>query len=252
MEERLQKILARAGLCSRRRAEQLIAAGRVTVNGQIITELGMKADPEQAVITVDGLPLRPKEERIAVLLHKPRGYVTTLSDPQGRPIVSDLLPPEIRTRLFPVGRLDLDSEGALLLTNDGELANRILHPKFEVRKTYEATVSGLPDTNSLRRLEEGIVIDGQKTWPAQARVLRREPSRTVVEIIIHEGRKRQVRKMFQALGHPVLRLKRTAYGSLRLGNLRSGQCRFLGENDIANIFSRTVLKTPLQSERYLQ
>jgi 23S rRNA pseudouridine2605 synthase len=237
MEERLQKIIARAGICSRRAAEQLIAEGRVAVNGQIVVELGYKADSAQTVITVDGRPLRREEEKVYLLLHKPRGYVTTLSDPQGRPIVSKLLPPEIKERLFPVGRLDLDSEGALMMTNDGELANKILHPKFEVKKTYEATVRERPQKADLRRLEQGILIDGQMTWPAQTRVLHQEQHSAVIEIVIHEGKKRQVRKMFQAIGCPVLRLKRTAYGGLKLGSLRPGQCRFLGKADIANIFS---------------
>jgi 23S rRNA pseudouridine2605 synthase len=170
------------------------------------------------------------------LLNKPPGYVTTLSDPQGRPIVTDLLPADIQIRLFPVGRLDLDSEGALLLTNDGELANKILHPKFEVKKTYEASVKDLPQQADLQQLEQGILVDGQKTWPAQVRIVKRTKPHVVVEIIIHEGKKRQVRKMFQAIGHPVLRLRRTAYGGLKLGNLAQGRCRFLTKNDIQNIF----------------
>lgn len=235
--ERLQKIIAQAGICSRRTAEQYIAEGRVTVDGQTVTELGRKVDPAQAVITVDGKPLRREEEKVCVLLNKPTGYVTTMSDPQGRPIVTDLLPQAIKARLFPVGRLDLNSEGALLMTNDGELANKILHPKFEVKKTYEATVKEVPKEADLRLLEQGIVIDDHKTWPAQIRVLRQEQGRSVIEIIIHEGKKRQVRKMFQAVGQPVLRLKRTAYGGLRLGSLRPGQCRFLGKGDIVAIFS---------------
>jgi 23S rRNA pseudouridine2605 synthase len=235
-KERLQKIIAQAGICSRRRAEEYIAAGRVAVDGRTVTELGFKADPAQAVISVDGQPVRQEEKKVHLLLNKPPGYVTTLSDPQGRPIVTDLLPPDLRLRLFPVGRLDLDSEGALLLTNDGDLANRILHPKFEVKKTYEATVRELPAASDLRRLEAGIIVDGQKTWPAQARVLRRTKTAAVIEIIIHEGKKRQVRKMFQAIGHPVLRLRRTAYGGLRLGGLGPGKCRFLTEKDITNIF----------------
>ncbi len=247
--ERLQKIIASAGICSRRAAEQLIAAGRVTVNGQVVTELGCKADPAQSVIAVDGKVLRLEEEKVYLLLNKPRGYVTTLSDPQGRPIVSELLPPEIKARLFPVGRLDLDSEGALLMTNDGELANKILHPKFEVKKTYEATVRELPNEENLRRLEQGLLIDGQMTWPAQTKVLRQEKGRAVIEIVIHEGKKRQVRKMFQAVGHPVLRLKRTAYGGLRLAGLGSGKCRFLGKTDLEKIFLFAKSKSPLQSKR---
>jgi 23S rRNA pseudouridine2605 synthase len=235
-KERLQKLIAQAGICSRRKAEEYIAAGRVTVDGQIVTELGFKADAAQAVISVDGQPVRQEKKKVHLLLNKPPGYVTTMSDPQGRPIVTDLLPPDLRLRLFPVGRLDLDSEGALLLTNDGDLANRMLHPKFEVKKTYEATVRELPTASDLRRLEQGIMVDGQKTWPAQVRALKRTKTAAVIEIIIHEGKKRQVRKMFQAIGHPVLRLRRTAYGGLRLGSLAQGRCRFLSEKDITNIF----------------
>ncbi|MCI5129852.1 MAG: rRNA pseudouridine synthase, partial [Candidatus Electrothrix sp. AUS3] len=153
--ERIQKIIAHAGICSRRKAEEYIAQGRVKVDGTTVTQPGLKVDPQQAVITVDGKPLQ-KEKKVYVLLHKPRGYVTTLSDPQGRPIVTDLLP-DIKERLFPVGRLDLDSEGALLLTNDGALTNQVLHPRYEVKKTYQATVRGFPKKSDLRRLERGIL-----------------------------------------------------------------------------------------------
>ncbi|MCI5163551.1 MAG: rRNA pseudouridine synthase [Candidatus Electrothrix sp. AX5] len=232
--ERIQKIIAHAGICSRRKAEEYIAEGRVKVDGKPVTQPGLKVDPEQVVITVDGKPLR-EEKKIYILLHKPRGYVTTMSDPQGRPIVTDLLP-EIKERLFPVGRLDLDSEGALLLTNDGALANQVLHPRFEVNKTYEATVRDLPKKSDLQRLEQGIVLDGKKTWPAQLRILKKKKDVTVIEIIIHEGKKRQVRKMFQAVGHPVIRLKRTAYGRLRLKNLQEGRYRFLDEIDVKKLF----------------
>ncbi len=232
--ERIQKIIAHAGICSRRKAEEYIAEGRVKVDGKPVTQPGLKVDPEQVVITVDGKPLR-EEKKVYILLHKPRGYVTTMFDPQGRPIVTDLLP-EIRERLFPVGRLDLDSEGALLLTNDGALANQVLHPRFEVNKTYEATVRNLPKKSDLQRLEQGIVLDGKKTWPARLRVLKKKKDAAVIEIIIHEGKKRQVRKMFQAVGHPVIRLKRTAYGRLRLENLQEGRYRFLDKIDVKKLF----------------
>jgi 23S rRNA pseudouridine2605 synthase len=235
VEERLQKILARAGICSRRKAEEYIAAGRVQVDGQRVDRPGLKVDPDRVAITVDHKPVHP-EKSIVLLLHKPPGYVTTMSDPQGRPIVTDLLP-GIKHRLFPVGRLDLDSEGALIMTNDGALGNRILHPRFEVNKTYEATVKGSPRTSALKRLEQGIVLDGRKTWPARLRILHKNKGTTLLEIIIHEGKKRQVRKMFQAIGYPVLRLKRTAYGRLRLGTLERGNYRFLSKKDIKKIFS---------------
>lgn len=238
MEERLQKILAKAGIASRRRAEQLICEGRIRVNGQVVNEMGCKADPSSDTITCDGKPI-DLEQKMYVLLNKPAGYVTTLSDPQGRPVVSDLVA-NIPLRLFPVGRLDLETEGALLMTNDGELGNAILHPRFEVNKTYEATVTGSPAQDMLRLLEQGIEIEGIKTRPAAVRVLKRSMERTVVEIIIHEGKKRQVRKMFQAINHRVLHLKRTAYGDLRLGALPTGKYRALGLNDLKKIFSGKI------------
>ena len=234
MEERLQKILAKAGIASRRRAEQLICDGRIQVNGQVVNEMGYKADPSLDTITCDGKPI-DLEQKMYVLLNKPAGYVTTLADPQGRPVVSDLVA-NIPLRLFPVGRLDLETEGALLMTNDGELGNAILHPRFEVNKTYEATVTGSPSQDRIRLLEQGIEIEGIKTRPAAIRILKRFKEQTLVEVIIHEGKKRQVRKMFQAIDHRVLHLRRTAYGALRLGTLPSGKYRVLGQNDLKKIF----------------
>ncbi|MDR2551503.1 MAG: rRNA pseudouridine synthase [Desulfobulbus sp.] len=243
MEERLQKILAKAGIASRRQAEQLIRAGRIRINDQVVVEMGCKADPARDRITCDGKPI-DFEEKIYVLLNKPAGYVTTLADPQGRPMVSDLLT-GIAERLFPVGRLDLDTEGALLMTNDGELANRILHPRFEVNKTYEALVAGFPSREKLALLEQGIVIDGIKTRPAWVRVLQRRSGASLIEIVIHEGKKRQVRKMFQAIDHRVVHLKRTAYGQLCLGPLPLGKFRILSPDDLKKIFHT---KFPLQSK----
>ncbi len=237
MEERLQKILARAGIASRRAAEELIRQGRVRVDGQVVTELGCKADPGRQEITCDNKPVRLEEEKVYLLLNKPLGYVTTLSDPQGRPIVSDLLK-AIEVRVFPVGRLDIDTEGALILTNDGELAHQLLHPSFEITRTYEATVKGAPATEALHRLEEGILLEGRRTWPAKLRVLGARGPNTTIEITIHEGRKRQVRKMFAAIGHPVVYLKRTAYGSLRLGGLKPGKYRLLPRRELVSLFSK--------------
>lgn len=234
MEERLQKILAGSGLCSRRQAEKLILAGRVTVDGQVIRELGVKVDGTRQRIEFDGKPLA-SPDLVCYLLNKPRGYVTTMSDPQGRPIVSSLLK-GITERLFPVGRLDLDTEGALLMTNDGALSQRILHPSNEIKRTYEAKVSGLPSSKSLSALEKGILLDGKKTWPAKIRIIKRFSRNTTIEIIIHEGRKRQVRLMFAAIGHPVLELKRTAYGKLGLGDLRVGEARKLSAQDLKMLF----------------
>ena len=235
MEERLQKILAKAGLASRRSAEQLIRDGRIYVNGHKVQEMGHKADPTRDLITCDGKPIS-FAQKVYILLNKPAGYVTTLSDPQGRPVVTDLLA-DIPLRLFPVGRLDLNTEGALLMTNDGALANSILHPRFEVKKTYEALVTGSPSAESLKRLEQGIEIEGIRPRPATVQVLKRTPTQTLIKIIIHEGKKRQVRKMFQAIHHRVLHLKRTAYGRLGLDALPLGKYRILSLNDLKKIFS---------------
>jgi 23S rRNA pseudouridine2605 synthase len=234
MEERLQKILAGSGLCSRRQAEQLILAGRVKVDGRVIRELGVKVDPARQSVEFDNKPL-PNAEVVCYLLNKPRGYVTTMKDPQGRPIVS-LLMKGVKERVFPVGRLDLDTEGALLMTNDGDLAQRILHPSKEIKKTYEARVSGCPSRDKLRELEKGIMLDGRKTWPAKVRIVKKHGNSTSLEVVIHEGRKRQVRLMLAAIGHPVLELKRTAYGKLGLGDLRVGAFRKLSNPDLKEIF----------------
>lgn len=238
MVERLQKVLAQAGVSSRRGAEQLIREGRVGVDGRIVHDMGIKVDPAVQRITCDGKQL-DVEKKIALLLYKPTGYVTTLSDPQGRAIVSDLIS-DVPERLFPVGRLDLDTEGALIMTNDGSLGHAILHPRFQVNKTYEALVNGLPSSAKLELLSSGIEIDGFRTSPARLRVIKRLPRQTLVEIIIHEGKKRQVKKMFQAIGHRVVHLKRTAYGGLRLGQLHPGQYRLLQKKDLEKIFSNTI------------
>jgi 23S rRNA pseudouridine2605 synthase len=234
MEERLQKILASAGICSRRQAELMITAGRVKVDGRLVTELGSKADPDRQQIEFDGKPL-PRPELVCFLLYKPKGYVTTMKDPQGRPVVSALLK-GVKERVFPVGRLDLDTEGALLMTNDGELSQKILHPSNEIKRTYEARVNGSPARKKLTELQNGILLEGKKTWPAALRVIKSSKNSTVIEVVIHEGRKRQVRKMFAAIGHPVMELKRMAYGKLGLGDLRVGKYRKLSDNELKKVF----------------
>jgi pseudouridine synthase len=241
---RLQKFLASAGIASRRKAEEYIAAGRVKVDGKISTAMGQQIIPGKHKVLFDNREVEAKEQLIYILLNKPKGYVTTLSDPQGRPIVTSLLQ-GITERVFPVGRLDLDTEGALLLTNDGELAQNILHPKFEVYKTYEAVVKGLPSAMAIRSLEKGIVLENKKTAPAKLRIKRRSKRTSVVIITIHEGRKRQVKKMFQAVGNPVQSLKRLAYGKLGLDSLPVGKFRILRQNDIKKIF---LQKNPLQTK----
>ena len=237
MQERLQKILAKAGIASRRKAEELIRQGKVTVDGRVVTEMGIQVDPEHQRIEFNGKPVTVEEKKVYVLLHKPTGYVSTVHDPQGRPIVTELIK-GIQERIFPVGRLDLDTEGALLLTNDGELAQKILHPSHEVNKTYRATVKGKPSKKKVEMLRRGIDIDGRKTWPALVKLLSAGSRETTLQITIHEGRKRQVRKMCEAVGHPVLKLKRIAYGKLKLGNLAPGKFRFLSKKDLQLIFMK--------------
>ncbi|MBA3013449.1 MAG: rRNA pseudouridine synthase [Proteobacteria bacterium] len=241
MEERLQKILAKAGICSRRAAEDFIRQGRVYVDGRPITEMGHKFDPDTHRITVDGHPLQLAEKKITVLLNKPKGYVTTMSDPQGRPIVSSLVK-AVGLRLFPVGRLDIDTEGALLMTNDGELAQHLLHPKFEINRTYQAVIRGLISQETIKNLEHGILLDGQQTWPAKISIHHTSEKTTTVQCVIHEGRKRQVRRMFETVGHPVIALKRLAYGNLRLGTLPLGAYRLLSTKDLERLFSPPNLK----------
>ncbi len=233
---RLQKYLAQCGVASRRKAEEIIKQGRVSVDGTIVTTLGTKILPDSHNVRVDGKRITLTEKKIYLLLNKPKGYVTTLSDPQGRPIVTSLLKKDVTQRVFPVGRLDLNTEGALILTNDGELAQTVQHPSHEVTKTYEALVKGRPREFDVNKLTKGIVLDGKKTFPARISLLKKMEQSTLVKIVIHEGRKRQVRKMFQAIGNPVINLKRIAYGKLFLGKLPTGKYRSLSRTDLKNIF----------------
>jgi 23S rRNA pseudouridine2605 synthase len=231
---RLQKYLAECGLASRRKAELLISEGSVSVDGKIITEMGYKLDPELQEVRYRGELVRRKKKHTYILLNKPRGYVTTMSDPQGRPIVTSLIK-DLDVRVFPVGRLDIDTEGALILTDDGELAHKILHPSHESNKTYEVLVKGSVSRGKIKKLERGIEIDGRSTWPAKiSKAVKQGPASRLV-ITIHEGRKRQVRKMFEAVGHPVINLKRIAYGQLRLGSLPSGSYRYLSREELKKV-----------------
>lgn len=226
MLERLQKIISAAGIASRRAAEGLILEGRVRVNGRVVTELGTKADPEKDAIKVDGKLINPRQPRIYIMLNKPMGYVTTLSDPEGRPTVKDLLK-GIRTRVYPVGRLDYDTEGLLLLTNDGEWAHLIMHPRYELPKTYLVKVKGVLDKKDADELERGVYLEDGKTAPANVRLVRKEEANSWVEITIHEGRKRQVRRMFDRIDHSVIKLRRIKIGPLPLGPLAVGRYRHL-------------------------
>lgn len=228
--ERLQKILSQAGIASRRASEQLMRDGRVTVNGTTILELGTKADASRDDIRVDGRRIKIPERHLYLLLNKPRGYVTTRSDPQKRPTVIDLLK-GVREYVYPVGRLDYDSEGLLILTNDGELAARLTHPRHAVPRVYEAAVAGIPDEHDLKRLAKGVTIEGERTGPAE--VVSLGPSR--LRITVREGRNRQVRKMCDAIGHPVNELRRVAIGPIRDNRLKTGYWRELTAQEVAKL-----------------
>jgi 23S rRNA pseudouridine2605 synthase len=244
---RLQKILSAAGVASRRAAEALIVEGRVSINGQVARALGTRADAERDEIRVDGRRVKSVSRRRYLLLNKPRACVTTRSDPEGRRTVIDLLT-GVREYVYPVGRLDYDSEGLLLLTNDGELAARLMHPRHEVERVYEATVRGVPTLHAVQRLSRGIVLDGRRTEPAQVQLLEHrarrgarspiaggEPGTSVLQISLHEGRSRQVRRMCDAIGHPVVRLRRTRIGPISDDRLPLGAFRDLSEREIARL-----------------
>lgn len=235
---RLQKILSTAGVSSRRAAEALILEGRVTVNGQTVTELGTKADPGADDIRVDGRRVKSETARRYILMYKPRGYITTRSDPQQRPTVIDLLTTGgVRQYVYPVGRLDYESEGLLILTSDGDLAERLMHPSHGVAREYHARVRGVPDAHTLDRLARGIVIDGRKTAPAEVWIEKMIEASggtdALVAFVIREGRNRQVRRMCEAVGHPVVRLRRVRIGPVRDEHIRPGEFRDLTDREVA-------------------
>jgi 23S rRNA pseudouridine2605 synthase len=232
--ERLQKVLAQAGLGSRRACEALIEAGRVEVNGEVAT-LGRRVDTDHDSVTVDGVTVPVRPGLVYYLLHKPASVVTTAHDPEGRPTVVDLVPAE--PRVFPVGRLDRETEGVLLLTNDGQLAHGLTHPSRGVPKTYLAEVSGVPGRAAVRRLREGVDLDDGRTAPAKARLAQTTPTGAALEIVIHEGRNRQVRRMCEAVGHPVRRLVRTRFGPLHAQRLAPGQWRALTQAEIRALYA---------------
>lgn len=232
--QRLQKILASAGVASRRHSEALILDGRVKINGQVVRELGTKADPERDRIEVDGRPLPRAAGPLYLALHKPQGYVTTVKDPRRRRTVMDLVSPV--PGLHPVGRLDYDTTGLLLLTTDGEFTLAMTHPRFGVAKTYHAVLRGRPSELALQKLREGITLDDGPTQPAELIRLGHEGSTTAVQITLHEGRNRQVRRMFEAIGHPVLRLKRVGLGPVTLGDLAPGEARPLAPEEVEALF----------------
>src|SRR5438552_3600847 len=230
---RLNKVLAQAGLTSRRGAERLITEGRVAINGAVVRELATLADPDVDVVTVDGRVLPRSEALRYLLLHKPRGYVTTVRDPQGRPVVTELVPGDVR--LYPVGRLDADVEGALLLTNDGALTHRLLHPRYAVPRVYEAEVEGIVPRGDLPRWRRGVTLDDGPAVPVAVEALGRGERGTRLALTFAEGRKHEVKRFCEALGHRVVRLRRVAFGPIALGHLRPGEWRRLTPREVAQL-----------------
>jgi 23S rRNA pseudouridine2605 synthase len=232
--ERLQKVIARAGIASRRKAEDLIKEGRVKVNGKVVTELGLKVSPSDKV-EVNEIQIE-KEEPVYFLLYKPRGVISSVNDEKGRKVVTDFFP-HLKERIYPVGRLDYDTSGLLVLTNDGEFANLLMHPKSEIDKVYVAKIKGIPLKENLRKLEKGIRLEDGKTAPARVKLLSADNKKqsAIVEITIHEGRNRQVRRIFEAIGHDVLKLKRERYASLTLNGLKTGDARELTPHEVKQL-----------------
>lgn len=234
MERRLQKILSEMGIASRRKSEELILEGRVTVNGRVAV-IGSKADPLRDYIKLDGKlvagPSHKASRKVYLMFNKPRNVVTTLFDPEGRPAVKDYLQ-EIKYRVFPVGRLDFDSEGLLLLTNDGDFANAVLHPSREIPKTYLVKVKGDMKEETLNRLRAGVRLEDGVTMPAKAKKLRKSENNSWIEMTIYEGKRRQIRRMLEKVGHPVLKLKRTSINGLKLGSLKPGEMRHLTTEEL--------------------
>jgi len=233
---RLQKYLAQSGVASRRHAEQMILDGRVTVNGIQIFELGTKVDENQDLVAVDGVIVKPETEKHYIAYNKPIGEIVSVSDPEGRPTVMDKFR-DYPVRLFPVGRLDFDSEGLLLLTNDGDLMQRLLHPSHEINKVYWVKVSNQVSDEDIHRLRSGVIIDGKMTAPAKVRLIRYEAFDTVLLISIHEGRNRQIRKMIDVIGHQVVYLRRVEFGPISLQDLPTGQWRHLTSEEIKKMNS---------------
>lgn len=235
MKERLQKIIAKAGIASRRKAEELIKEGRVFVNGKV-AKLGDKADPYKDTVKVDGEIIKPLKKKVYILLNKPLGYVTTKSDDKHRPTVMDLLQREEKKALFPVGRLDINTEGLLLITNDGEFANLITNPKTKVEKTYLVKVRGIPDKKAINRLLEGVIVEDRKL-KAESITLLGHKNNAWLKVVLTEGKKNQIRRMFEKVGHPVVKLKRIKVGNLEIGNLEPGKYRRLTLQEVEELKS---------------
>jgi 23S rRNA pseudouridine2605 synthase len=246
VEQRLQKLIATAGIASRRHAEELIVAGRVTVNGEVVRELGTKADPERDHIKVNGKLINPQlkaRDKVYILLNKPKGYLSSVSDPEGRPLVTELLPPALG-RLYPVGRLDFNTEGLLLLTNDGDFTNYVTAARNRVEKVYEVKVKGVPTDGAIQRLRKGVVLDdGTRTAPAKIDKLNETQTNAWYEVLLHQGRNQQVRRMFELIGHSVLKLRRVRIGFLNDEGLKPGHWRYLLPGEVAR-----MMKPPKSSQ----
>ena len=260
METRLQKLIAEAGIASRRHAEELITSGEVTVNGKVITTLGAKADPERDHIKVRGRLINPRldsRKKVYVLLNKPKGYLTSLADPEGRPLISELIPGSLG-RVHPVGRLDFNTEGLLLLTNDGDFTNFITAARNKVKKVYEVKVKGVPGEKAIERLRRGVSLDdGVRAAPVQIKETGVTATNAWFEIVLHEGRNQQIRRMFEAIGHSVVKLRRSAIGFLRDEKLATGQWRLLTSAEVSRLTrtprkvaaTRTRVGSPIHGER---
>src|SRR5690554_2650661 len=246
--ERLQKVLAQAGIASRRKCEEIIVAGRVQVNDEIVTELGVKVDPDTDFIQVDGRAIRP-EQKIYLLFHKPKGVISSVSDPEGRKIVTDYLK-GIKERVYPVGRLDYETEGLLLLTNDGEFVNLLTHPRHHVPKTYHAMVNGVPHGDVLERLKNGIMLEDGITAPAEVEYYDVDPSqkKSTIAITIYEGRNRQVRRMFDAVSFPLKKLRRVQFGDLTLHGVSRGHYRHLTKKEIEDLMAQAMTTHKIHKE----
>jgi 23S rRNA pseudouridine2605 synthase len=232
--ERIQKILANAGIASRREAERMVIEGRVTVNGKVVDKLGFKADPSKDHVKVDGKRLARFEPKVALLLNKPRGYLSTVKDPKGRPTVIDLLK-NVKWRVYPVGRLDFDAEGLLLLTNDGDFTYLLSHPKFSIPRTYLVKIRGVPEEERLTRLKRGVMLEDGHAKAVSVKVFRQREKNSWIQVVVAEGRNHLVKRMFSAIGYPVLKLKRVGFGPIQLGDLRIGQFRYLTPEEMEGL-----------------
>lgn len=241
LEIRLQKYLADCGVDSRRKCEELILQGKVNVNGKTVTELGTKVIPKKDKVSINGALIEPAKKYVYIMLNKPEGYITTAKEQFNRPAVMDLLS-GVSERVYPVGRLDMDTTGLLLFTNDGDMAFKITHPKYKINKTYIAEVNGCPDSEKMSKFRKGLRIEDYVTAPAEIRLVAKKKNTSILEITIHEGRNRQIKKMCDEIGHKVIKLQRKALGSLELGELEEGKFKYLKKSEVERIFMRNVNK----------